>query len=249
MRISLQTAVKNAEAREARAAGFTTEFKNVPFFKLEDKQTAVIRFLFDDPSSITVVRTHMLQMFSKQGKPYYTEVSCIADEGGCPLCEAKSGDVNNEDSAISFAHDRMVLPLVVLERGGKETLSYELFVRPISFYTGVILPYSARFSLTEPIEITRTGTKANTSYTMFPPVDPDKYKLDKTLEELKADLGVQDTDVIGRVDSIIKTWTVEQMDFYINTRQNPTKSNMQGGNKKEEETQPITRRSANHHGF
>ena len=247
MRVSLQDAVKRVEQKEARANGQGTEFKNVPFFKLEDKQTATIKFLFDDPSAIPVVRTHMIQMYSKKGTPYYTEVSCIADSGSCPFCEAKSADVNNEDSTLSFAHDRMVLPLVVLERGGKKELSYELFIRPISFYTGVISPYSARFSLLEPIEITRNGTKANTTYSMFPAMNADEFKIDKTLDELKADLNFDETDIIGRYDSFIKTWTAEQMDFYLNTKQNPTKANMSA--KKEEAPQQVTRRSANHHGF
>ena len=68
----------------------------------------------------------------------------------------------------------------------------------------------------------------------------------KGIEELKADLEVLDDDAVGRLDSIVKTWTAEQMDFYLNTKQNPTKANMSA--KKEEAPQQVTRRS-NHHGF
>lgn len=249
MRTSLNDAIKRSETAKAISEGTGTNFKNLNNFYLKDKQKAIIQLLLEDVSEVPVVRTHMVQLYSKKGTPYYVEVSCRADEGDCPFCELKNNDKDEDYANISFAHDRIIIPLVVLEKDGESKLSYELFTRSVNFYTNNISPYASRFNVFEPIEITRSGSGVSTNYTMFPPVDPDKYKLDKTLEELKADLGVQDTDVIGRVDSIVKTWTVEQMDFYINIRQNPTKANMQGGNKKEEETQPITRRSANHHGF
>ena len=247
MRISLGDAVRRAETAEAMANGQGTNFKNLNNFFLKDKEKAVVKFLLNDISEVPVVRTHMVQLFSKAGKAYYVEVSCRADEGDCPFCEAKSQDVDNENKAVTFAHDRLVIPLVVLERNGESELTYALFTRSVNFYTNSITPYAARFNVLEPIELSRSGSGTATTYNMFPPIDVEKYKLDKSLDELKADLEVADDDIIGRFDSIIKTWTPEQMDFYLNTRQNPTKANMQA--KKEEAPQTVTRRSANHHGF
>jgi hypothetical protein len=211
---------------------------------LKDKEKAVIQLLVNDVSEIPVVRTHLIQMYSKQGKPYFVEVSCLGE--GCPFCEAKAQDVDNQNSAVSFAHDRLIIPLVVLERNGKSEMTYALFTRSVNFYTNSISPYGARFNLAEPIEVSRSGQGTSTTYTLFPPVDPSKYDTGKTIEELKADLEVLDDDAVGRLDSIVKTWTAEQMDFYLNTKQNPTKANMSA--KKEEAPQQVTRRS-NHHGF
>lgn len=244
MRISLTDAITRAEKAEARANGQGTEFKNLNNFFLKDKEKAVIQLLVNDVSEIPVVRTHLIQMYSKQGKPYFVEVSCLGE--GCPFCEAKAQDVDNQNSAVSFAHDRLIIPLVVLERNGKSEMTYALFTRSVNFYTNSISPYGARFNLAEPIEVSRSGQGTSTTYTLFPPVDPSKYDTGKTIEELKADLGVSDDDAVGRLDSIVKTWTAEQMDFYLNTKQNPTKANMSA--KKEEAPQQVTRRS-NHHGF
>ena len=75
-------------------------------------------------------------MYSKQGKPYFVEVSCLGE--GCPFCEAKAQDVDNQNSAVSFAHDRLIIPLVVLERNGKSEMTYALFTRSVNFYTNSI---------------------------------------------------------------------------------------------------------------
>lgn len=244
MRISLTDAITRAEKAEARANGQNTEFKNLNNFFLKDKEKAIIQLLVNDVSEIPVVRTHLVQLYSKQGRPYFVEVSCLGD--GCPFCEAKAQDVDNQNSAVSFAHDRLIIPLVVLERNNKSEMTYALFTRSVNFYTNSISPYGARFNLVEPIEVSRSGQGTSTTYTLFPPVDPSKYDTGKTIEELKADLGVSDDDAVGRLDSIVKTWSAEQMDFYLNTKQNPTKANMSA--KKEEAPQQVTRRS-NHHGF
>lgn len=244
MRISLTDAITRAEKAEARANGQNTEFKNLNNFFLKDKEKAIIQLLVNDVSEIPVVRTHLVQLYSKQGRPYFVEVSCLGD--GCPFCEAKANDVDNQNNAVSFAHDRLIIPLVVLERNNKPEMTYALFTRSVNFYTNSISPYGARFDLGSAIEVSRSGQGTSTTYTLFPPVDPSKYDTGKTLEELKADLGVSDDDAVGRLDSIVKTWTAEQMDFYLNTKQNPTKANMAA--KKEEAPQQVTRRS-NHHGF
>ena len=190
----------------------------------------------------------MVQLYSKSGKAYYAEVNCKQDEGSCVFCEFKSRDVDNQNSFVTFAHDRIVIPLLVLERNGESMMSYELFVRSINFYTNSLSPYLARFSVKEAVDITRNGTGVSTTYSLFPTTDPSKYDLGKTVEELKADLGVDTTDILGRYDSLIKSWSDEQMEFYLNTRQNPTKANMSG--KSEEASQEVTRRrSANRHAF
>lgn len=248
MRISLSDAVKRAETAEKRANGQGGDFKNLNNFFLRDKETAVVKFLFNDVSEIPVVRTHMAQLYSKAGKPYYVEVSCKSDEGHCPLCEAKQNDVDNTNNAVSFAHDRLIIPLVVLERNGEKEMTYSLFTRSINFYTNNLSPFAARFDIHGAIEISRSGSGTSTVYNMYPAMKPEEYEINKSMDELKADLDVADDDAVGRVDSIVKTWSTEQMDFYLNTKQNPTKANMQGsaGN---EAPQQVTRRSANHHNF
>lgn len=249
MRISLQDAVKKAEAREARANGQSTEFKNIPIFSLRDKETATVRFLFEDVNELPVIRTHMVQLYSaKSGKPYYVEVSCKQDEGSCPMCEFKANDQDNQNSFVTFAHDRIVIPMVVLERNGKSELTYSLFVRSINFYTNNLSPFMARFSIGDPVDITRNGTGVSTTYNLYPTTDPSKFDMGKSIEEIKADLAVDPMDVIGRYDSLIKTWNDDQMEFYLNTRQLPSKANM--NNKSEDEPQEVTRRrSANRHAF
>jgi hypothetical protein len=243
MRISLNDAIKKQEAREARANGQTTEFKNLNNFFLKDKEKSIIQLLVSDPSEIPVVRSHLVSLYSKQGKQYYVEVSCLGED--CPFCHAKSQDPDNQLSAVSFAHDRLIIPLVVLERGGKKELTYALFTRSINFYTNSLSVYGSRFDLTKPIEISRSGQGTSTTYNLFPPLNPEEYETGKTLDELKADLGFSEDDAVGRVDSIVKTWTAEQMDFYLNTKQNPTKANM-SAQKEESAPQQVTRRTARH---
>lgn len=246
MRISLNDAIKKQEAREARANGQTTEFKNLNNFFLKDKEKAIVKFLFKDASEIPVVRSHLVSLYSKQGKQYYVEVNCLGED--CPFCQAKAADVDNQNTAISFAHDRLIIPLVVLERNNKKELTYALFTRSINFYTNNISPYGARFDLSGPIEMQRSGQGTSTTYNMYPAVNPEEYDTGKTLEELKADLGVLDDDAVGRVDSIVKSWTAEQMDFYLNTKQNPTRANMNAQKEEKQAPQQVTRRSA-HHNF
>ena len=98
--------------------------------------------------------------------------------------------------------------------------------------------------MTDPIEISRNGQGVSTTYTLFPPVDVDAYKTGKTLEEMRKDLNVEDDDVVGSIDSAVKTWNAEQMNFYLETKQNPTKANM--GETEQQETPTINRRVSNH---
>lgn len=247
MRISLNDAVKRAEKKE-QGKGFTEGFKNIDNFYLKDGEKAIIQLLINDASEIPVVRTHTVQLFSKNGKKYFAEINCKADEGHCPLCEAKKAAGQDGLKSVSFAHDKLIIPLAVLERNGEKQTKYALFTRSVNFYTNNLSAYSSRFNINDPIEISRSGSGTSTNYTLFPPVNPDEYKLDKSIDELKKDLEVEDDDVVGRIDSVVKTWNPAQMSFYLETGQMPSKANMNptNDNKAEEETPNITRRVSNH---
>ena len=244
MRISLNDAVKRAEAKEQGKNNFREGFKNVNNFYLKDGEKAVIQLLVYDAAEIPVVRTHTVQLYSKAGKPYFVEVSCTADEGQCPFCEAKKAAGKDGLQNVSFAHDKLIMPVAVLERNGEKETTYALFTRNTSFYMNTLSGYIARFGMTDPIEISRNGQGVSTTYTLFPPVDVDAYKTGKTLEEMRKDLNVEDGDIVGRVDSAVKTWNAEQMNFYLETKVNPTKANM--GETEQQETPTINRRVSNH---
>ena len=254
MRISLNDAVKRAEAKEHGKTNFTEGFKNIANFYLKDGEKAVIQLLVNDASEIPVIRTHTVQLFSKTGNKYFAEISCKADEGHCPLCEAKKAAGQDGLKNVSFAHDKLIIPIAILERGGVKETSYALFTRSINFYTNSLNAYSVRFGLTDPIEISRSGSGTSTTYTLFPTVNPEEYKTGKTVEEIKRDLDVADDDVVGRVDSVVKTWNPEQMNFYLETSQLPSKANMSSGSDTASapantQEAPVVNRRVSNHGF
>ena len=244
MRISLNDAVKRAEAKEQGKNTFREGFKNVKNFSLSDGEKAVIQILVNDAAEIPVVRTHTVQLYTKAGKQYFVEVSCTADEGHCPFCEAKKAAGKDGLQNVSFAHDKLIVPVAVLERNGEKETTYALFTRGTNFYMNTLSGYIASLGIEDPIEISRNGQGVSTTYTLFPPVDVDAYKTGKNLEEMRKDLNVEDDDVVGRVDSAVKTWNAEQMNFYLETKQNPTKANM--GETEQQETPTINRRVSSH---
>lgn len=234
MRISLNEAVERANNREV-ASNRTNNYKQVANFYLKDGEKAIIKLLVNDVADIPVVRTHTVQMRTNAGKTYYAEVNCI---DGCPLCAAKK---KADLPQISFAHDKIFLPLVVLERNGVAENTYALFTRGIGFYTGTIRQYIARFGIKDAIEVSRSGNGRNTQYTFFPPLDISKYAPDKSVEEFRTELNVENEDVEGRADSLVKSWSVERMQNFINSLSETAEPVA-------EEAEPVItpRRSVNH---
>ena len=112
------------------------------------------------------------------------------------------------------------------------------------------------------VEVERNGAKGSprTSYNLYEAKkdfdeksvtdkSSELYELaTKSIDDLKDDFEVKADDICGRTDSLIRTWTAEQVEMFL---ENPSVYPSLGGNKeeetKEEEVKPRNRRS--NHGF
>lgn len=253
-RMSISNAMSALKAQEESRSNFSGKYVNKFIMKGDGAQTFV-KFLIEDLNDVEVYSVHQVRMKSKNGKDYAVSVDCLGSN--CPLCREAPNHINEKYPMIPMvtkAKHNVTIPLINAFSGedGK-TPAYEVLMWSTWMYKK-IQPMLARIRpITQPIELLRTGTSTDTSYSAFG-ADPDADEvkaLSGTVEELKTKFDVKDDDIYGRNDSLIKAWTAEQMEEYISTGTYPSNSGSQadGANEPVEEAQPVTRRTATKHGF
>lgn len=257
MRMTLNEAQTRAENRSN--FNFINEF-----FLKNDGESNIVRFLFNDPNDIEVHAVHMIRMTSKGGQSYLIQVDCLGDN--CPLCKEAVNHTDEKMPLVSRARDNIYLPLIAAyDVDGSVKPQYKVFTRSTNYYKNTLAPFIKRNDLNNMVEVERQGERSNprVSYNLYEAKkDFDEKSVTdktselytlatKTIEELKEDFGVKVDDICGRADSLIKTWTKEQVEMFL---ENPSVYPSLGGNKeevkeetKEEEVKPRNRRS--NHGF
>ena len=213
-----------------------TEFKSIYSFSLKDNHDgAHVYILQNNAEESYFYRTHTVWLTSKAGKKYPVEVDCLGND--CPLCKEAMLHKGEYPTDVSFAKDNIFIPLYVIDkRDGNDTQNVgelNIWKRGSKYYSTDLAPHSARYAplYKEATEIERVGAKGSkeTSYRLFNsntdfagnPI----AKIDD-LEVLKTIAGFTDETIYGAEDSLIKTWTKEQMIEAINTKKFPTGNNV-----------------------
>lgn len=256
MRLSLEQA-------ESRKPERNTNFKYINEFYLKSEgESNIVRFLFDDPTNIEIHGVHIIRLTTKNGKQIPIAVDCLGDN--CPLCKEAQNHTAEKFPLVSRVRDNIYMPLIAMyDNNGEVKPSYRVFVRGINYYKDTLAPFAKRNELTEAVEIERTGQGVGTRYNLYnarKDLDGNAITdtefgviLNKSLEELKADFEVQEDDICGRADSLIRTWTAEQIEMFLadpskypslnsNTEENTEE-------KKEEAEEVKPRRRSSNHGF
>lgn len=104
----------------------------------------------------------------------------------------------------------------------------QIFTRPSSYYRNDLAPFNARNGSFENqgIEIERNGVKGdkNVSYRLY--VSDKDYNgnpidTKKSIDDIIGETGFDEDWIYGSPDSVIKTWTAEQMEEVIQTHKYP----------------------------
>ena len=216
------------------------------FFLTDDKEHTIVRMLLKDVADIEVYSVHDVKMTSKAGKEYIISVSCHGDN--CPLCKEAMKYDKQMFPLVSKAKDNIYIPLIRLyNKDGKLDPVYQVFVRSTRFYRDTLAGFAARYDIDGFTEIERTGAKGSkkTNYSLYS-VNKDfngkPFENVKTIEELKSDFEVKDDDIFGREDSLIKNWTADEFEEFLDTGTYPSRNTDEAS--QEEEVKPRNR-SAN----
>lgn len=210
------------------------EYRKINNFTLKnDKDGAHVKMLINTASDAYFYRVHTIKMTSKTGKSYPVDVECLNDgEHMCPLCQEAAKHKGEKYPPVSFAKDTMYLPLYVLDRkdNGKvtEVNSLAIWSRGIKFYKDDLAPHSMHMPnlYDNASEIMRNGVanSKETSYRLYQssadyngnPIDADK-----DLEALKVKAGFTEDMIYGAPDSVVKVWTVGQINEALATGKFP----------------------------
>lgn len=223
------------------------------FFLKGDGSHTIIKPLVEDVNDIEVNTVHKVRMTKKDGTAYQIKVDCLGGEHNCPLCREAKNHLDVKFPAyplVSTAKTMVNIPLIRLyDKDGKREPSYEVFSLSAWIYKKVAPQFVRMRPFARPMELVRTGTKADTSYNAFP-MDTDfdggeLTELNGTVAELKAKYEVKDDDIVGRNDSLIRTWTADQMEQFISTGAYPnavSKTDVPA----QQETAPQPRQRVNH---
>jgi hypothetical protein len=225
-----------------------SDFKKITNFKLEnDKDTARVRFLFKLPQDADFFSVHTLQMTSSKGTNYPMDVSCIADgKTECPFCRESAKNTKEvKFPLIGKRRDSVYMPLIdiykfkedekgnlLLENGmpiREVSPEYKVWKRSATFYKNSLAPYGSRYSpmYNKITEIERNGVKNDikVSFGMFPCDNDYKgepYTKEVDIEKLKEQFEVKPEDIYGTNDSLVKEWTADQMERFIETKEDQT---------------------------
>lgn len=173
------------------------------YFSLKnDKDTARVRFLYEDARDIEGFSVHKVQV---DGRDRY--VNCLVDEGGsvadCPFCQAR---------LPKFA--KLFVPLY-----NEDTQQIQTWERGQKFY-GTISGLCARYPniVSRTFDIERHGKPKDTSttYDIYPVGDADGT----TVQDILDDCGVEELN--NPLGTIILTKTADEMQTYIDTGEFPS---------------------------
>lgn len=234
MRLTIDTMNEHLDNQsEAQNRTYATQF----FFR-KGETTKNVKILLNAISEVPAFRTHTITRISKKGKPYFQEVGCLGDN--CPFCR-KAHETEGKGN-VSFAHDRIVIPLVDMDytnNEGQKVPTVAYWVRSSNFYRNNLAFYTSKFAglLDGYIEVDKTGSGTSTNYTLFPANT-------QNLSELKSnDTYIKDfeVDIEKDLKSIIIDWTADQMEKFLGNN-----TNVEVPFYDSKEQPPVQRRVATH---
>lgn len=257
MRLNLEQVNQSIERQNS---GNFKDFRRIKNFSLsDDRDGAHVRFLFENATDASFFRTHIVTLNTAGGKRYSIDVDCIAGNGQqCPLCREAIKYKGMYPKPVDSAKDSIYMPVVVLDKktsAGVEKLNeLQVWKRGVKFYKTDLSPHASRngnlFSnVTELERIGKRGSQdtAYRAYSSNSDYDGNPYPAPKSLDDAKAEVGYTDDILYGSEDSLIKSWTAEQMEEAIATGQYPRTTTEQPA--QEEAPQPRNRTAQVDYGF
>lgn len=238
--------IEQAESRSAQASNM--KYIN-QFYLTDDKDKTIVKVLLDDIKDLEVHSVHRIKMRSKSGKDYALMVDCLGDD--CPMCHESQEHKGEKFPLVSRVTDYIFIPIIRLYNNDMEyDPVYNIWVRSVAFYRNTLAPYVARYGFDSPIEIERNGRRGDTkvSYNLFvaqKDYDNKAFKLPSN-DQFKEDFEVKDDDIFGRQDSLIRSWTEEQFNEFLNTGDYPSNNTSTAD---ETEEKPVARRRTSNHNF
>ena len=258
MRLNLEQVNQSIE-RQNSGNNFK-DFRRIKNFSLaDDRDGAHVRFLFENATDASFFRTHIVTLNTAGGKRYSIDVDCIAGNGQqCPLCREAIKYKGMYPKPVDTAKDSIYMPVVVLDKktsAGVEKLNeLQVWKRGVKFYKTDLSPHASRngnlFSnVTELERIGKKGSQdtAYRAYSSNSDYDGNPYPAPKSLDEVKAEVEYTDDVLYGSEDSLIRSWTAEQMEEAIATGQYPRTTTEQPA--QEEAPQPRNRTAQVDYGF
>ena len=231
MRLNLEQVNQSIERQNN---GSFKDFRRIKNFSLaDDRDGAHVRFLFENATDASFFRTHIVTLNTAGGKRFSVDVDCIAGNGQqCPLCRESIKYKGMYPKPVDSAKDSIYMPLLVIDKktnAGVEKLNeLQVWKRGVKFYKTDLSPHASRngnlFSnITELERIGARGSQdtAYRAYSSNADYDGNPYPAPKSLDEVKAELGYTDDVLYGSDDSLIKTWTADQMEEAIKSGQFP----------------------------
>lgn len=259
MRLNLEQVNQSIE-RQNSGNNFK-DFRRIKNFSLsDDRDGAHVRFLFENATDASFFRTHVVSLNTASGKKYTIDVDCIAGNGQqCPLCREAIKYKGMYPKPVDIAKDSIYMPVVVLDKktsAGVEKLNeLQVWKRGVKFYKTDLSPHASRngnlFSnVTELERIGKRGSQdtAYRAYSSNSDYDGNPYPAPKSLDEAKTEVGYTDDILCGSEDSLIKSWTAEQMEEAIATGQYPRTATTEQP-AQEEAPQPRNRTAQVDYGF
>lgn len=237
--------------------GGNMNFRNIlSFYLSNDRDGAHVHMLIEDATKVPVYHVHTVQITSKAGKPYYVDVDCIGN--GCPFCKEAYA---NKGGFVGMAKDKLYIPMFVLDRkdssGVQSVGAVQIFSRPASYYRNDLSPFNMRNGSFENqwIEIERNGVKGDKNvayrlYTANKDFAGNDLDTKMTIKDFMEEYGYSEDWIFGSVDSIIKSWTVNQMEQVLQTHQYPKGGTSNNNNNVQQDNTPKPRsRTANYGGY
>ena len=202
------------------------------FYLKNEKDSAFIRFLFDNLDDVPILSVHNVALTSKSGTTYYAQVDCIGE--GCPFCKHAT-----KSTPFSSARDMGYMPLLqIYNENGEYEPTFKVFNRSVSWMSNTLVGFESRYGLDSIIEIETTGQKKKKTYNLYPAMKgfrgqelPELPPLDKLLDDFEV--------TEESITSGVRSWTAEEMENYIKFGEHKTEDDTT-----EEEERPVTRRTS-----
>jgi hypothetical protein len=208
---------KEAEERvQNQGQGGNGNYTNILFLK--DKESAYIIPLLKDVTDVEVHSVHKVKLVSKSGKEYMVDVDCLGNN--CPLCKEAQNHVGEKFPQVSKARDAVYVPIVRLYNKDKEfDPQYYVLTRSTKWYRNTYVEAASRFDMNKPLEIVRSGNGVDTTWSIYPAMkvngkDIPEVDLNQLIDDLEIDI---DSSIFGTPYSVVKGWSAEQMEHYIET--------------------------------
>lgn len=178
------------------------------FYLKNEKDSAFIRFLFDNLDDVPILSVHNVALTSKSGTTYYAQVDCLGE--GCPFCKHAT-----KTTPFSPARDMGYMPLLqIYNENGEYEPTFKVFNRSVSWMSNTLVGFESRYGLDSIIETEKTGKGTKTNYMLYPAmkgVNGQALPELPTLSKLIEDFDVTEERIVGSV----RKWTKEQMQNYI----------------------------------